>query len=244
MGGARIGVTAGVIGFLMSSVTMTGLGIKLTTMVGEWSGGSILVACLITMVICLFFGCGVPTIVSYLLVAILATPILIQMGVSTLQAHFFNLYFACLSAVSPPVAMSTLVASGIAGSSYIKTGITAFKICLSSFLIPYLIVFNPTVILKPPDLLTGATSMIAILMGIFTTNVVVTRFFLIRLDLADRVLFAFCPLFFFAYAFTLKYLFLITGIILFLLGGCRQLRRRSDERQWVETRYAVQDQDR
>jgi TRAP transporter 4TM/12TM fusion protein len=109
IGGAKIGVTSAVIGFLLASMTMTGIGVKLSGMVAEWSGGVVFFACVITMLVSILFGMGVPTMVAYALVALMVAPALMNMGVPLLQAHFFCMFFAVFSNLTPPVALAALV---------------------------------------------------------------------------------------------------------------------------------------
>lgn len=224
IGGAKIGVTSALIGFLMASMTMTGIGVKLSGMVAEWSGGILLIACAITMLISILFGMGVPTMVAYALVALLVAPALMHMGVPLLQAHFFCMFFAVFCNVTPPVALASLVASGIAGGDYFKTAFTGFKIAIIAFILPYLIIWNPTLILQPESLLIGAMTIMAILLAMLSIGAVITNYFIVHLNTLQKVLFAICAVMLLGYSFTIKYGFFVIGIGLMMLLTLYQLR--------------------
>ncbi|MBW1766886.1 MAG: TRAP transporter fused permease subunit [Deltaproteobacteria bacterium] len=217
IGGAKIGVTSALIGFLMASMTMTGIGVKLSGMVAEWSGGVLLIACFITMLISLLFGMGVPTMVAYALVAILVAPALMRMGVPLLQAHFFCMFFAVFCNLTPPVALASLVASGISGGDYFKTAFAGFKIAIIAFILPYLMIWNPTLILQPESLTIGVMTIIAILLAMLAIGAVITNYFIVRLDAVQMVLFAICAVLLLGYAFTINNGLFIVGICLMVL---------------------------
>jgi TRAP-type uncharacterized transport system fused permease subunit len=87
------------------------------------SGNNLYIMLLMTMIFSIILGCGMPTMAAYALMAILVAPALVNAGISMFQAHFFCFYFAILAAVTPPVALASLAAAGIAKSDYYKTGI-------------------------------------------------------------------------------------------------------------------------
>src|SRR5690606_19176297 len=129
------------------------------------SAGNLVIALIVTMLVSIVLGCGVPTTAAYSLVAIVVVPIIIKMGVEPLSAHFFAFYFAVISALTPPVALAALAGAGIAGANYFKTSMSAFKLAISGFIIPFVIIFNPVVVLRPDDWLWAVGSMIAVPLG-------------------------------------------------------------------------------
>lgn len=160
--GARIGITLALVGIMAETLITTGLGNKLALMVQVLSGGHLFVALCLTMLVSLILGMGIPTTAAYSLVAIIVVPSLIAMHVAPLQAHFFAFYFAVVSALTPPVALAALTASGIAGGDYIKTSINAFRLGIPAFVIPYLIVYNPEMLFKFTHPISDLVSLIAI----------------------------------------------------------------------------------
>ena len=126
----------------------TGLGIKLTSEIVELSHGFLFPALFIVMVACLILGMGMPTSAAYIMAAILLGQALQEFGLSALQAHMFIFYFAILSMVTPPIALSAYAAAGISGASMWSTGIQAFKLTFAGFLIPYALAYNPALLLE------------------------------------------------------------------------------------------------
>jgi TRAP transporter 4TM/12TM fusion protein len=166
--GAQIGISLAIVGIMAQTLITTGLGSKIAGLVELLSGGNLVVALILTMIVSLLLGCGVPTAAAYSLVAIVVIPSLIRMGVEPISAHFFAFYFAVVSAVTPPVALAALAGAGIAGASFMRTSIEAFKLAIAGFIIPFLVIFNPTIILHPPGWIQAIGTAIAVPLGMTT----------------------------------------------------------------------------
>ncbi|MCQ2444813.1 MAG: TRAP transporter fused permease subunit, partial [Mailhella sp.] len=145
--GAKIGVTCAVLGPIMTTVTKTLLGIKIPQLIGMFCGGSVTMALLITMVVCLVLGMGVPTLAAYLLVSMIGIPVLVNMGVLPFAAHMFVFVFACFSCLTPPIAIAALPAAALAESRYLRTAIEASIVGVVGFIIPFLLVKSPELML-------------------------------------------------------------------------------------------------
>lgn len=130
-------------GIIIAVVTLTGVGLKFSSLIVTLSGGSLLVALMLTMAASLILGMGLPTAAAYILVATLAAPALINLGVNTLAAHFFVFYSAMLSAITPPVALAAFAAAALSGENPMRIALIAVKYGLVAFLIPYFFVFDP-----------------------------------------------------------------------------------------------------
>jgi len=130
-------------GIIIAVVTLTGVGLKFSSLIVTLSGGSLLVALVLTMAASLILGMGLPTAAAYILVATLAAPALINLGVNTLAAHFFVFYSAMLSAITPPVALAAFAAAALSGENPMRIALIAVKYGLVAFLIPYFFVFDP-----------------------------------------------------------------------------------------------------
>ncbi|MCX5825214.1 MAG: TRAP transporter fused permease subunit [Deltaproteobacteria bacterium] len=150
--GAREAVTVAIpcamAGVLIGVIIYSGLALKLTDILIALSGGKLLLALILVMVAVIILGMGMPTSAAYLIAAILLAPLLIKLGVMPLAAHIFIFYFAVISMITPPVALASYVAAGMAESDLWKTGLQAFKIAMPSFLVPFVIVYNPALILE------------------------------------------------------------------------------------------------
>jgi TRAP-type uncharacterized transport system fused permease subunit len=131
----------------MGILNMTGLGLKISSIIIEVSGGSLIIALLLAMITSLILGMGLPTSAAYMVLAILVAPALVKLGVTVIGAHMFILYFGALSTITPPVALSTFAAAGIAGSNMWETGFAAMKLAAAGFIIPFIFAFSPELLL-------------------------------------------------------------------------------------------------
>jgi TRAP-type uncharacterized transport system fused permease subunit len=111
------------------------------------SGGSLFLALLLTAMGSIVLGMGLPTTAAYVVLAALGAPALIQLGVPVLAAHLFIFYFGCISNVTPPVSLAAYAASGIAGSPPLKTAWTAMVLASAGFLVPFMFVYGPALLL-------------------------------------------------------------------------------------------------
>lgn len=160
--GAQIGISLAVVGLIAQTLITTGLGTKIAGLVEILSNGNLVLALMMTMVVSIILGCGVPTSAAYTLVAIVVVPIIVKMGVEPMSAHFFAFYFAVISALTPPVALAALAGAGIAGANYFKTSLSAAKLAISGFIIPYLVVFNPALVLRPENWVWAVGTFVAV----------------------------------------------------------------------------------
>ena len=151
-GGGRdmilIALTTAASGIIIGAVSLTGLALRFTSLVLSFSEAGLIFPLGLTMVSCLILGMGMPAAPAYIIVASLAVPSLIQLGVSTLAAHMFAFYFAVLSNVTPPVAMAAYAGASISGGPMMRTGVIASKLASTGFLVPFLFVYGPPLLLK------------------------------------------------------------------------------------------------
>lgn len=224
-GGAEIAVTIATIGVLYGILLMTGAGLKLSELIETLSLGYLWLGAIVTMVICLILGMGLPTSAAYLLVAIVGAPVLQKSGVGLLPAHLFIFYFAVLSCVTPPVALAALVASTIAGSNYLKTAVEASKICAPGIIIPYMFLVNPTLLLQFPGAVCGALTIIALLLLLLALPAAMVGYLVTRLNPAERILFALAAAAALGYAVTLGYVWLVAGAGLFVILSLWQMTK-------------------
>jgi TRAP transporter 4TM/12TM fusion protein len=153
-------------GIVIGVVLLTGMGQKLTNLVLQVSSGSLIVALPVTMLASILFGMGLPTVVCYVLLAATAAPSLVEMGVPPLAAHLYIFYFGMLCMVTPPVAFASYAGAAIAKADPMKTGFTAWRFALAGFLLPYMFVYNTSLLLmgSPADIVLAVfTSMIGII---------------------------------------------------------------------------------
>lgn len=134
-------------GIVIGIVSMTGIGVKFTTIVFRLSGGNLFPMLLMVMLACIVMGMGLPSTAAYIIAAAIGAPALIQAGIPDIAAHMFVFYFAIISFITPPVAMSAYAASGIAKSKAGETGWLAFMLGLAGFVIPFIYVYRPAMLL-------------------------------------------------------------------------------------------------
>jgi len=197
--GAKIAVSLCVVGIIAQTLVTTGLGSKIAGLVESLSGGNIFIALMMTMVVSIVLGCGVPPVAAYSLVAIVTVPALIKMGVAPLSAHFFCFYFSIISAVTPPVALGALAGAGIAEANYFQTAVRAFKLSIAGFIIPYLIVYNPVLTMHVENWAWALGSLISIPIGLLTLSAVIYNVGLIKLGLGERLVALACSASMFGY---------------------------------------------
>lgn len=135
-------------GIVVGVVTLTGLGLKFSSAIIALAHGNVYLTLLFTMFASLILGMGLPTTAAYIICAILAVPALTNLGINPLAAHLFVFYFAIISAITPPVALAAYAAAGIANTDPMKTGFTACRIGLAAFIVPYMFVLTPVLLMK------------------------------------------------------------------------------------------------
>jgi TRAP transporter 4TM/12TM fusion protein len=154
-------------GIVIGVVSLTGLGIRFTHFIISFSAGSLPIALVLTMIACLVLGMALPTTAAYIITAILVAPALTHLGVPTLAAHLFVFYFAIISFITPPVAISAYAASGISGEDPMKTGFMAFRLGIVGFIVPFMFVYGPSLILIGSPYLV-IINFITALLGVFS----------------------------------------------------------------------------
>jgi TRAP-type uncharacterized transport system fused permease subunit len=135
--------TCATAGIIVGVVTLTGLGLKFSSIVIDYAGGNLLLTALYTALIVWIVGLAVPVTASYIICAVIAAPAMIKLGVPDVAAHMFIFYYAVLSEVSPPTALSPFAAAAITGGDPYKTTMQAWKYTLPAFLVPFVFVLDP-----------------------------------------------------------------------------------------------------
>ena len=134
-------------GIVIGVVTKTGVGLKLASGLLEFSGGMLLPSMFFTMITAIVLGMGVPTTANYVITSTIAAPALIQLGIPVLAAHMFVFYFGIIADVTPPVALAAYAGAGISGGNALMTGVNASKLAIAAFIIPYMFVLSPELLM-------------------------------------------------------------------------------------------------
>ncbi len=147
---STIGIAAicAVAGIIVGVVSVTGLGIKFGSAVIPLSGGNLFIALLLTAILCMLLGLGLPTTPSYIIASAVGVPALLRLGVYPLGAHLFVFYYACISAVTPPECSAVYTACGFSKSNVMKTGWIATRLAFSAYIVPFIFVYHPVLLMK------------------------------------------------------------------------------------------------
>lgn len=144
VGVLNVAATCAGAGIIVGVVTLTGLGLKFSTIVIDYAGGSLLLTAIYTSLVVWIVGLAVPVTASYIICAVIAAPALIKLGVPDFAAHMFIFYYAVLSEVSPPTALSPFAAAAITGGDPYKTTLQCWKYTVPAFLVPFMFVLDPS----------------------------------------------------------------------------------------------------
>jgi TRAP transporter 4TM/12TM fusion protein len=227
--GSKVACICAVLGLVIITITMTGLGIKLPSIIVTLCGDNMLPLLILTFLICIVLGCGIPTSAAYLLVAITCAPILIKMGIPRLQAHYFVLYAAVFANITPPIAIPAIFASQISGGKYMKTSLEAAIAGLAGFLLPFMIVFVPGLTFDFSDPLFAVLSLIACLLIFIGLQPAIVGYFLRRLEVKERLAVAISPLAFMIFLYNHNPLWFAAGFAVLFAFVARQVRIRKAE---------------
>ena len=176
-------------GIIIGVVTKTGVGLKVATALLDLSGGQLLPAMFFTMITSLILGMGVPTTANYVITSTIAAPALVQMDVPVLAAHMFAFYFGIVADVTPPVALAAYAGAGIAGANPMRCGVIAAKLAIAAFIVPYIFVLAPELLMINATTLTIAYSALTAIIGMWGVSMAMIGFCQNALNSLQRVLF-------------------------------------------------------
>ncbi|MDX9871029.1 MAG: TRAP transporter fused permease subunit [Clostridia bacterium] len=182
-----IAIACAASGIIVGVISMTGLGTKLSNLIILLSQGQLLIALFLTMLTSIILGMGLPTTAVYLVVVTVVAPALVNMGVPLLTAHMFVFFFGCISTITPPVALASYVAAGLAGADVSKVGWTAFRFGLVSFILPYMFVYSPSLLASGSWPVIARTMALSIL-GVYAIAASIVGYFKTDISIPLRIL--------------------------------------------------------
>lgn len=193
-GSIQVALACASVGIVIATVGMTGVGSMLAYNVIDIAGGHLIVILIMVMVTCIVLSFGLPSTALYIVVAVTVAPSLVQVGVEPLAAHFFVFYFGAMSNVTPPVALAAYTGAGIAKADPVKTSWTALRLALPGFIIPFLLVYHPELLLN--DATTGGlnygqliVTILISLVGIYALVTGMGNYLFTKLNILERILF-------------------------------------------------------
>ena len=142
-----VAMTCASAGIIVGIVSVSGLSFRFGSILTEIAGGNVVILLILTMIVSLILGMGLPAVVCYLILAMLVAPSLTSMGIEPIAAHLFVFYFGMLNAITPPVALAAYTGASIAGSNPTQTGLTAVRLGLAGFIVPFMFAFGPSLLL-------------------------------------------------------------------------------------------------
>jgi TRAP transporter 4TM/12TM fusion protein len=187
---AGIGATCACAGIVVGVVTLTGAGLSMTNIVVGLSGGNLYFGLFLTMVACLILGMGVPTTANYVIMATIMAPALKAMNpdVPIIAIHLFVFYFGILADGTPPVCVAAYAAAGVAGADPLKTGVNAFKLDMRTFLLPFMFITAPQMLLINTTFIEAAWIFISASIGMYALAASMQGFLLTDLKWYERVI--------------------------------------------------------
>lgn len=237
-----VGAAAATVGIVIGVVTLTGVGFKISYIItqaaqtisafmsgwipADWASLNtltLLAALIMTGLVCILMGCGVPTTATYIIMVTVAAPTLVGLGVEPLVAHFFVFYYGVLADITPPVALAAYAAAGMAGSDPFKTGNTAFRLGLAKALVPFVFVFSPSLLLVAKGF-TWESFIITFtgcLMGITLMAAALSKFFMVEMKRWEQLSCLFAALLMIAPSLTAT----LVGVVLVIPMMVNQFRR-------------------
>lgn len=142
-----VGIACAMAGIISGVIMGSGLGFRISSILTTVAGHSILLLLVLTMIVSLIMGMGVPTTAAYLVLAALVAPTLVSLDIPIIAAHMFIFYFGCISSITPPVAMAAYAGAAIAGCNPNKAGFKAFRLAICAFIMPFMFVYNPVLLM-------------------------------------------------------------------------------------------------
>ncbi len=189
LAGLSIAAACAAAGIVAGVLSMTGLGSQISSVIIGISAGQSLIALALTALMAIVLGMGLPTTAAYLILATVVAPPLVEMGIPILTAHMFVFFFGCISTITPPVALASYVAAGIAGSDINKTSWTAFAYGITSYILPFMFFFGPALLMEGSAF--EVLSAVGVgLVSVFCIACAVIGYFLAPLGMLERIVMA------------------------------------------------------
>jgi len=191
MDGARhalpVAIACALVGVIIGMINLTGVAAELGGYIIAVGENSLFLALLLTMLTCLVLGMGIPTIPNYIITSSLAAPVLLQLGVPLIVSHMFVFYFGIMADLTPPVALAAFAAAPIAGASGLKISMQALRVAIAGFIVPFMAVYSPALMLQSGDWLDTSWIVFKALVAIAMWGVGAIGFLVTRLNPVERV---------------------------------------------------------
>lgn len=187
-GALGVAIACACAGMIVGTITLTGLGLKMANGLVGLAGGYLIPTLILTMIASLILGMGAPTTANYIITSTIAAPAIVMLGVPMLAAHMFTFYFGIIADITPPVALAAFAGSAIAKSDPLKTAIQASKLAIAAFIIPYIFVLNPAMLMINTTPFEIVMIIITSIMGMVGIGAAMEAWFLTHAAWWERIL--------------------------------------------------------
>jgi TRAP transporter 4TM/12TM fusion protein len=182
-------------GIIIGVVTLTGLGLKMATLISAAAGNSLFLALLFSVFACIILGMGLPTTATYIIMAAMTAPAILHisdnlgLGLPIIAVHLFVFYYGIVADDTPPVGLCAYAAAGIAGSDPIKTGLKSFRLDLAAFTLPFMFIYNPKLLMINTNAMELAYILPMCILGMFCWSVFIQGYWLVKTYLWERFIY-------------------------------------------------------
>lgn len=183
-----VAAACGVAGMIAGTITMTGLANAMINGILALAGNQVIIALFLTMLCCIVLGMGVPTTANYCIMAATCAPILVRMGVPNIAAHFFVFYFGIVADLTPPVALAAYAGAAIAQANPMKTALTATKLAIGAFIVPYVFALNPAMLFIDTNIYEVILICLTSFVGIFAVSASLEGYIIHNMRWYERIL--------------------------------------------------------
>jgi len=197
------------VGIIIGVTSKTGFGLTMANTIITLGSQSLIFTLIFTMITCMILGMGVPSIPAYIITATIAAPALAKLGIPAISAHLFSFYYAMFANLTPPVALAAFAAAGLSGGDVMKTGFAAVKLAIAGFIVPFMFIYSPQLLLIDTTLLEGIRVIIGACMGVFLIGVAVEGYLFTKAHILLRIL-----------AFGCALLLIDSGLFTDMIGLC------------------------
>ena len=183
-----VGIACAIVGVIIGTLTLTGAASSLASLIIDLAQTSLFLSLLLTMVVCLILGMGIPTIPNYIITSSIAGPALLDLGVPLLVSHMFVFYFGIMADLTPPVALAAFAASPIAKAPAMRIGLNCMRIAIAGFIVPFMAVYAPALMLQGDSLVATAYVVFKAVIAITLWGAAAIGFLRTKLHWAERLL--------------------------------------------------------
>jgi TRAP transporter 4TM/12TM fusion protein len=176
------------VGIIIGVTSKTGFGLTMANTIITLGSQSLVFTLIFTMITCMILGMGVPSIPAYIITATIAAPALAKLGIPAMSAHLFSFYYAMFANLTPPVALAAFAAAGLSGGDPMKTGFAAVKLAIAGFIVPFMFVYSPQLLLIDTGFAEGLRVAAGACIGVFMIGVAVEGYLFTRVNIVSRLL--------------------------------------------------------